>query len=201
MSKIEKQNWDERFSSEEYVYGTEPNVFLKEQLSKLSPGRLLMLGEGEGRNAVYAAKMNWQVDAVDFSDQARLKALKLAAKDNVKINYTISNLNDYNPESNLYDAIGIIFVHLDKPEVEKIFASAKEALKKGGVIICEVFSKNQIGKTSGGPKVAELLYSTDEIADLIKGLDTTYLEECSVILDEGILHQGEASVIRYVGKK
>src|ERR1039457_7358000 len=87
MSKIEKQNWDERFSSEEYVYGTDPNVFLKEQLAKLSPGRLLMLGEGEGRNAVYAAKMNWQVDAVDFSDQARLKALKLAAKDNVKINY------------------------------------------------------------------------------------------------------------------
>src|ERR1035438_2511533 len=76
MSKIEKQNWDERFSSEEYVYGTEPNVFLKEQLSKLSPGRLLMLGEGEGRNAVYAAKMNWQLSV----EEALLAATSVGAE-------------------------------------------------------------------------------------------------------------------------
>jgi cyclopropane fatty-acyl-phospholipid synthase-like methyltransferase len=201
MSKIDKSNWDERFSEEDYVYGTEPNEFFKEQLDKLKPGKLLMLGEGEGRNSVYAAKMGWQVDAVDFSDQARLKALKLAANEKVKINYTICNLNDYQPEINHYDAIGIIFVHLDKPEVETIFASAKEALKKGGVIICEVFSKNQLGKTSGGPKDPDLLYSTDEIANMFKGLEIISLAESAIILDEGILHQGEASVIRYVGKK
>jgi SAM-dependent methyltransferase len=201
MSKIEKFNWDERFSAEEYVYGTLPNVFLKDQLANLTPGRLLMLGEGEGRNAVYAAKMNWQVDAVDFSDQARLKALKLASKEDVNINYIISNLNDYQPESNIYDAIGIIFIHLDKSEIKKIFASAIQALKKGGIIICEVFSKRQLGKSSGGPKVIDLLYNTNEISDMFKGLKTIILEECSVILDEGILHQGEAMVIRYVGKK
>lgn len=201
MSKIEKFNWDERFSTEAYVYGTDPNVFLKDQLAKLSPGRLLMLGEGEGRNAVYAAKMGWRVDAVDFSDQARLKALKLAAIEKVNINYTLSNLNDYQPESNLYDAIGIIYVHLDKPGVEKIFAKAKDVLKKGGIIICEVFSKNQLGKSSGGPKVSDLLYNSDEIANMFKGLETISLEECSVFLAEGILHQGEAMVIRYVGKK
>jgi len=201
MSKINKDNWDERFSSVEYVYGTNPNAFLKEQLAKLSPGRLLMLGEGEGRNAVYAAKKKWQVDAVDFSDQARLKALKLAAKEKVNINYTICNLNEYQPQSSHYDAIGIIFIHLDKSELEKIFAVAKEALKKGGIILCEVFSKNQLGKTSGGPKVADLLYSTDEIASMFKGLETVSLEESLIILNEGILHQGEAMVIRYVGKK
>jgi SAM-dependent methyltransferase len=201
MSKVEKKDWDERFSSEEYVYGTYPNMFLKDQLAKLNPGRLLMLGEGEGRNAVYAAKMKWQVDAVDFSDQARIKALKLAAREKVKLNYTISDLINYKPKKNYYDAIGIIFIHLDKPDVEKIFARAKEALKKGGVIICEVFSKNQLGKTSGGPKDPDLLYSSDEIANTFKGLETISLKECSVILDEGILHKGEAIVIRYVGKK
>ena len=201
MSKINKDNWDERFSSVEYVYGTNPNEFLKDQLAKLNPGSLLMLGEGEGRNAVYAAKMKWQVDAVDFSDQARLKALELATNQKVKIIYSICNLIDYQPEINHYDAIGIIFVHLDKPDAEKIFTSAKEALKKGGVIICEVFSKNQLGKTSGGPKDPDLLYSSDEFANIFKGLETISLEECPVILNEGILHQGEAMVIRYVGEK
>jgi SAM-dependent methyltransferase len=201
MSNIDKSNWDERFSNEDYVYGTQPNDFFKNQLGILNPGRVLMLGEGEGRNAVYAAKIGWQVDAVDFSDQARLKALKLAAKENVNINYTVSNLNDYPPGSNLYDAIGIIFFHLDKPEIEKIFASAKQALKKGGVIICQVFSKNQIGKKSGGPQIADLLFNSDEIAKLFNELQTIILEESSVLLDEGILHQGEASVINYVGEK
>ena len=201
MSKIDKSSWDERFSAEEYVYGIEPNEFFKEQLDKLKPGKLLMLAEGEGRNAVYAAKMKWQVDAVDFSEQARLKAIKLAASQKVNINYTISNLTDYSPQKNYYDAIGIIFVHLDKTDVRKIFSSAKEALIKGEVIICEVFSKNQLGKSSGGPKVAGLLYNSDEIAELFIGLETISLEECLVTLNEGILHQGEASVIRYVGKK
>ena len=201
MSKIDKSNWDERFSEAEYVYGTEPNEFFKEQLDKLNPGYLLMLGEGEGRNAVYAAKMGWQVDAVDFSDQARIKALKLADKEKVHINYTISDLNDHQPGNNQFDAIGIIFFHWDKPEIEKIFTSAKLALKKGGVIICQVFSKNQIGKTSGGPKVEDLLFNSDEIAKLFDGLQTITLEERTVLLDEGILHQGEAGVINYVGKK
>ena len=201
MSKIDKSNWDERFSSDDYVYGTEPNAFFKEQLVKLNPGRVFMLGEGEGRNAVYAAKKNWEVDAVDFSEQARVKALKLASHKNVNIKYSISNLSDYEPEKNYYDAIGIIFVHLDKQELKDIFSKAHEALKNGGVIICEVFSKNQIGKTSGGPKVTELLYSLNEMENYFKGLKAMYSVECTVILDEGILHQGEASVIRYVGKK
>ena len=201
MSKIDNHSWDERFSADDYVYGTDPNQFFKEQLDILNPGRLLMLAEGEGRNAVYAAKLNWHVDAVDFSEQARLKALKLAEKENLNINYTVCNLNDYQPEINSYDAIGIIFVHLDKPEVDKIFASAQAALKKGGVIICEVFSKNQIGKSSGGPKEHDLLYSSDEIAHIFNGLETITLSESTVILNEGVLHQGEASVIRYVGKK
>jgi cyclopropane fatty-acyl-phospholipid synthase-like methyltransferase len=201
MSNIDKSNWDERFSSEDYVYGTLPNAFLKEQLTKLTPGKLLMLGEGEGRNAVYAAKLGWQVDAVDFSDQARIKALNLAEKENVNINYTVCNLIDYQPEENQYDAIGIIFVHLDKPEIQKIFTSTKQSLKKNGVIICQVFSKNQLGKKSGGPQIADLLFNSDEIAKLFNGLQTVTLEERSVLLDEGILHQGEASVINYVGKK
>ncbi|MGQ9644743.1 MAG: SAM-dependent methyltransferase, partial [Ignavibacterium sp.] len=54
---MSKQYWNERFSSEDYIYGTEPNTFLKEQLENLKPGKALFLGEGEGRNAVYAATL------------------------------------------------------------------------------------------------------------------------------------------------
>jgi SAM-dependent methyltransferase len=201
MSKVEKHSWDERFSDEEYVYGTEPNAFFKAQLYQLSPGRLLLLGEGEGRNAVYAAKLGWEVDAVDFSDQAKVKAMVLAAREHVSINYTVQNLIGYKPKKEYYDAIGIVFFHLEKPDTAKIFNRAKEALKNGGVIIGEVFSINQIGNSSGGPKDPELLYTVNEYRTMFKGLEIIQLEECAVKLDEGKLHQGDAMVIRYIGRK
>jgi SAM-dependent methyltransferase len=201
MSKIEKFNWDDRFSTEEYVYGTEPNVFFKEQLDKLKPGKLLLLGEGEGRNAVYAAKLNWEVDAFDFSDQARVKALKLAEREHVNINYTVTNLIDYKTGIKSYDAIAIIFFHLERPELVNIFLEAQKALRQGGIIISEVFSVSQIGNSSGGPKDPELLYTVNDFESMFKGLENVYLEECSIELDEGMLHQGKAKVIRYIGRK
>ena len=73
-----KNFWDERYSNKEFVYGTLPNQFFKDQLDKLKPGKILMVGEGEGRNAVYAAKLGWQVDAIDSSNVAKEKAAKLA---------------------------------------------------------------------------------------------------------------------------
>jgi hypothetical protein len=59
--------WDERFSGEEYVYGIQPNAFLEEQLPLLEPGTILFACEGEGRNAVFAASLGWNVSAFDGS--------------------------------------------------------------------------------------------------------------------------------------
>ena len=119
MTKFGNESWNERFSTEEYIYGKNPNKFFKKQIDKLKPGRLLLLGEGEGRNSVYAAIKGWEVDAVDFSQTAKEKALKLAKKNNANINYTISNLADFIPGKNFYDVIGLIFIHL-KPDSRKV---------------------------------------------------------------------------------
>ena len=69
--------WNERYGIQEYLYGTEPNVFLKQQLDNLTPGKILFLGEGEGRNSVYAASIDWLVDAYDSSSVGKEKAEKL----------------------------------------------------------------------------------------------------------------------------
>jgi SAM-dependent methyltransferase len=201
MSSNSKQSWDERYFAKEYAYGTEPNRFFKEQLDKLNPGKLLLPGEGEGRNAVYAAKKNWDVDAVDFSEQGRLKALKLAAKENVNINYTVAGFENYIPPKNEYDAIGIVFVHLDKFEREKLFLRLIDALKDNGVIIMEVFSTRQLGRDSGGPKSENFLYQFEDVKNYFDKLNTIIIEESIIQLSEGVLHKGEAVVLRYVGRK
>ena len=90
MNKFGGNFWDERYSSIEFVYGTEPNIFFKDELDKLNTGNILLPGEGEGRNAVYAAVKGWNVDAVDFSIIAKEKALNLAEENSVSINYEIT---------------------------------------------------------------------------------------------------------------
>ena len=86
-----KQKWNDRYSSEEYYFGKEPNDFLKESIENISPGKALFVGDGEGRNSVYAAKLGWSVDSIDISDIGKSKADKLAAENNVKINYILAD--------------------------------------------------------------------------------------------------------------
>ncbi len=193
--------WDERFSGSDYYYGTQPNAFFKEELNKFKAGRILMLGEGEGRNGVYAAQHGWQVDAFDASTEAKKKALALAQQRNTTLNYAVQNLEMFVPQENMYDAAGLIFIHLPEALRKQIHARCIAALKPGGRIILEAFAKEQITKTSGGPKSIELLYSTDIIAHDFHTMETILLERETVELDEGEHHRGEAVVIRFVGEK
>jgi SAM-dependent methyltransferase len=202
MTDFKSNFWNERYSSEEYVYGKEPNLFLKEQLRNIIPPRKLLLpGEGEGRNAVYAAKLGWKVDAFDRSTVAKHKALKLAQENNVTIHYSTVDLAMFTPQKNHYDCAAIIFVHLSPDFRSEFHKKIIDSLKPGGKIILELFSKNQFGKNSGGPQELEMLYSLDDAMNDFKEMKTILLEEKNTFLNEGDKHSGDASVIRFVGQK
>jgi SAM-dependent methyltransferase len=200
-SNFESEFWNQRFSADEFTYGTEPNIFYKESIEKLSPGKILLVGEGEGRNSVYAAKLGWNVDAIDFSSTARGKALKLAAKNNVTINYRIESLDLFFPHNNYYDAVGVIFVHLEPGLRNEVHQRLSDSLISGGRIIMEVFSKSQLGKSTGGPQDINMLYSIEDITKSFPHLKSEYLIEQNVYLSEGKHHSGEGSVVRFIGQK
>lgn len=193
--------WNERFSEEGYAYGKEPNAFFKEEIDKMKPGRLLLAAEGEGRNAVYAARQGWQVDCYDYSEAGKEKALKLAKENNTSINYTVQDLEDFSPREDYYDAAAIIYMHLPEELRTKVNRKIISSLKTGGRVIIEVFEKEQAEKTSGGPKDPELLYSLEEIVNEFADLDFQQLSKEVIELNEGKYHQGEAVVIRFTGTK
>jgi hypothetical protein len=195
-----KEFWDDRFSIEEYVYGTEPNTFFKSVIDELVPGTILLPGEGEGRNAVYAARLGWKVHALDFSNAGKHKAMKLASEYQVEFEYDIGDLRylEYNRK---YDAIAVIFVHFP-PEVRKSFHKKLiSALNTDGIIFIELFDKKQIKNNTGGPKDIDMLNSVAELQNDFRDLDIRLIRNETVQILEGTYHSGQAEVVRMIAFK
>lgn len=196
-----KDFWDKRYSGTGYAYGILPNSYFKLQIDKLQPGKILLPSEGEGRNAVYAAKLGWHVHALDFSENGREKALQLANENDVSLNYEVGSMQDIQLQENEYDAISLIYAHFPPQLRCKIHEKLIKSLKPNGLLIMEAFSKKQLGKESGGPQVLEMLYSLDEIKSDFAGLEFIEGEEQQIELTEGKFHSGLAEVVRFLARK
>lgn len=196
-----KEFWDQRYAEDGFVYGPHPNVFFCEALGKLAPGRVLLPGEGEGRNAIYAAQRGWQVVAFDQSSEGKEKALRLASQKGVSVEYQVCQMEDFKAEQESFDCLALIFVHFHAGERKQIHQKLFSYLKPGGTLIMEVFSNDQLGRTSGGPQHIDLLYSEEELREDFSALQSLNIELIETELKEGRYHEGKASVIRLVGKK
>ena len=194
--------WNGRYSEHESVYGSTPNKFFKEQLQKIPAGKILLPAEGEGRNAIYAASLGWQVNAFDFSEVAKEKTLKQAADIGItSIDYKVQDLSTLTLQENDFDAVALIYVHLSEKIRQHLFQQCIKSLKPAGKLIVEVFSKGQLQYTSGGPRDEAMLYSTAVLEDLLKDLKILNNEEIVENLNEGQFHSGLASIVRLLAIK
>ncbi len=201
-----KEFWNERYGASEYAYGTAPNAFLKESLRQVTPGHILFPAEGEGRNAVHAAQQGWQVDAFDLSEAGQQKAYALATDKQVNIQYDVVNFNEVQLPKDTYDAVALIFAHFPANFRADWHQKLIDALKPGGHLLLEAFSKDHLAFNSknpaaGGPKNIEMLYDANTLRDDFDQLNELLLETKVVHLQEGPYHHGESSVIRYIGQK
>lgn len=206
MQKSLKDIWDERYKTDEFAYGEEPNVFLKEQIDKLEPGKILFPAEGEGRNAVYAAKLGWDVVAYDISAEGKKKALKLVDKTNVKIDYKVGELENFDFHSDEFDVIAFIFAHFPATIKSEVHRNLDKLLRSGGIIIFEGFSKTNLeyvakNQNVGGPRDIDMLFFLEEIRTYFTDYEIIMLKETTTQLSEGLYHNGVGSVVRFVGRK
>jgi SAM-dependent methyltransferase len=196
-----KEMWENRYSGDDYAYGTAPNEFFRQVIDTLSPGRILLPADGEGRNGIYAATRGWEVLSLDFSENGREKAIALARENNVEIQYDLADIFSYPYPDGYYDAIALIYVHVPHEKRAHLHKLLISALKPGGTIFLEGFNKNQLSYSSGGPKDINMLFSENELREDFKELDIRLLEEIVVVKDDGPFHQGESSVIRLIGQR
>jgi len=198
--------WNDRYRSEAYAFGETPNEFLKTQLEKLKAGTILFPAEGEGRNAVFAATLGWRAHAFDISMEGKKKAIKLAKRNNVEIDYKIGELPDLNYQPQQFDAIALIYAHFPADIKSYYHQLLSSYLRKGGIVIFEAFSKNHLeyvvkNPGVGGPRDIGSLFSVDELKSDFSAYEIIELAEKEIELNEGLHHVGKGAVIRFVGKK
>ena len=200
------QKWDERYKDQEFAYGKDPNLFFKEWLPKFEPGSILMPADGEGRNGVFAARLGWKVTSFDLSAEGQTKALQLAKENGVTLEYIVGDLEQLRFERETFDAIGLVYAHVEAEKKSIFHKKLNEYLKPGGIIILEAFSKrhihfNKLDPKVGGPKDIDMLYSTAEILADFENYEVLLLVEEEIFLNEGQYHIGKGSVVRFVGRK
>lgn len=190
--------WDERYSKPEFAYGTEPNDFLRENAGRLPPGRVLCLAEGQGRNAVFLAGLGHEVTAVDGSAVGLARAQELAESRGVQVRTVQADLADYDLGTG-WDAIVTIFGHLPPDLRTDVFLRVVQALRPGGAFLMEAYSKAQLGRGTGGPPVADLLYDLEEVRRDLAGLDLAIAVQVEREVHEGPHHSGLASTVQILG--
>ena len=193
--------WDERYSAEEYAYGTTPNEFLVEKVSRIPKGKVLSLAEGEGRNAVFLAKQGYSVTAVDASLIGLNKARKLAEEHAVEVEFIHADLADYELGKNSWDGIISIFCPLPSLIRKEIYKKVIPALKPGGVFLLEAYTPEQLQHGTGGGNSADVMQTAESLSTELAGLKFEHLVEIERNVLEGVYHTGIGSVVQAIGRK
>ena len=194
-------NWDERYDSPEYMFGTEPNDCVRELAHLLPPGRVLSLADGEGRNGVFLAQRGYAVTSIDASTVASAKAARLAADRGVAMTTIVANLLEHDIGRGEWQGIVSIFFHLPSAVRREMHARVAEALAPGGVVVLEAYTPKQLEYRTGGPPVADMLMTLAALREDFGGLEILHGEERIREISEGKLHVGTSAVVQFAARK
>ena len=195
--------WDERYAQEGYLFGTEPNALLVSQRHLLKPGMsCLAVADGEGRNGVWLAQQGLHVLSVEASAVALDKAKKLAQQRGVAIDFEQADLAHWQWGGNRFDVVAAIFIQFAPPALrEQMFASIKRCLKPGGLLLLQGYTPRQLEYKTGGPPVAENMYTEALLRNAFGDMEILHLREHDDHIGEGTGHSGMSALIDLVARK
>ncbi|MFO1321868.1 MAG: class I SAM-dependent methyltransferase [Burkholderiales bacterium] len=195
--------WDKRFDTSEYIFGTEPNVFLTREQSRLPAGaRILDVACGEGRNAVWLASLGHRVTGFDISPLAIGKARALADARKVQVNLRVADVRTWEWEPGAFDAVVCVFIQFASPEVRtRLFEGFRSTLAPGGIVLLQGYTPKQLEYRTGGPGDASHLYTPALLESALTGFEMLRLEAHEAVLAEGSKHVGRSALIDVVARK
>lgn len=197
-------DWDARYARPDYVYGTEPNAFLKRETPHLDRrGEVLCVADGEGRNSVWLAKQGFRVHAVDASAVALDKARALAATEGVMdaITFEQVDLMKWAWPRERYQSVVAIFIQFAGPEARvELFGNMKAALVPGGLLLLQGYRPEQIDYGTGGPSAAENLYDEAMLRGAFADFEIVHLVSHDTEIHEGDGHNGMSALADLIAR-
>lgn len=160
------EHWDQRYREAESVWSLEPNQFVVEYLSDLPTGSMVDIAGGEGRNALWFASRGWTVENFDFSgvavDKFRERALRAGVL-NRCVGTVGSALDPRACKTGPVDLAVIAYLQLAPAELSEAITVGVSNLKPGGIFFGVWHERSNIGRGLGGPQIAALNPSVDEL--------------------------------------
>lgn len=195
--------WDARFAGDEYHFGTEPAAFVARWAHLVAPGaRVLTIAEGEGRNAVHLAARGALVTAMDGSPVAVAKAHRLAVEREVEIDFHVADIGGWEWQEAAFDVVlGVFFQFAQPPLRAAIFAGLAHTLVPGGLLLLHGYAPRQIGYGTGGPPVAENLWTLEMLHAAFPGFEVLHAADYDAEITEGRGHAGLSALVDFVARK
>ena len=195
--------WNRRFSDDGFLFGTEPNHWLREHAGVWQPGqRVLCVADGEGRNSVWLARQGLQVDAFDISAVGVAKARRLAAQSGVTVDHAVADGDALAWPSETYDLVAAIFIQFaDPPMRARLFAHMVDTLRPGGLLVLQGYRPEQLANKTGGPPRESHMYTEALLRESFAGMEILELRSYEAELTEGTQHRGRSALIGLVARK
>ena len=168
---MDRQEWDERYATDELIWRAEPNRFLVEEVTGMEPGRALDLACGEGRNAIWLAERGWAVTGVDFSSVGLAKARRLAAQRGIDATWIEEDVVAWDPPRESFDLVLVFYLQLPNADRRRALAGAAGALVPGGTIVVVGHDSTNLSDGHGGPKDPAVLYGPEDLVSDLAGLE------------------------------
>ncbi len=195
--------WNGRFAGDDYLFGTEPNAWLKAHVGVWPPGgRVLCVADGEGRNSVWLARQGFVVDAFDIAEAGVAKARRLAQQQGVAVNYAVADCDHYAWPQGTCDGVAAIFIQFADPaQREHLLARMVASLKPGGTLVLQGYTPKQLEYRTGGPPFASHLYTPAMLREAFTELQIGLLREYEADVAEGSGHCGLSALIGLVARR
>lgn len=169
--------WNERYRARGYEWGIEPNQFVAEHLDGLTPRRVLDLGSGQGRNAVWLAAQGHSVTAVDLSAVAADQGRLLAEQSGVPVDFVTADVATWVPPAEAFDLVVLCYLQLPPELRTAAHQAAVTALAPGGMVFLIAHHLDNLEEGFGGPQSAEALFTEAQLAEDFAALDIERTEK------------------------
>ncbi|MGH3471342.1 MAG: class I SAM-dependent methyltransferase [Nocardioidaceae bacterium] len=182
---MEAKEWDERYRGADLVWGVGPNQFVREQCERLPVGAAVDLACGEGRNAIWLARLGWTVTGYDYSEAAIARAGELTAalpaETSGRLTWAVHDVRSLELSPDSVDLSLICYLQVTDADLDPVVLQAARALRSGGHLLIVGHDRRNLADGVGGPRDITRLHSPEHLRNTLSTLPGVDVETATTV--------------------